>query len=296
MDRDIRPSEEQVIAKWRELEFDSLEPVDVGSVWVSTDPAGSDVDVVISEVPVSVEGASTPKYIDIVVVHDLPVENLKDLIYETIDAWSIEDPENPSLNDSGRYIRNLFAVFDPDDRAVSLYEAKVKLHFKAIGQLLSYKDAFGQYYSDIVGLEIRKCGLIYWEADEMCLRTAEQRGFELCQVEFETSELRAEREDSTEFAGVSTSEESQQAQRYSNASNRPDPRVSSSGLETRFPSPRIREEFVILESHRLSQDNSVSPGAYYDDFASDLLGDHVLMSREEFVRAKESPSSTGIGR
>lgn len=81
---------------------------------------------------------------------------------------------------------------------------------------------------------------------------------------------------------------------------RPDPRFASQVLQRRFPQPQIQSEFARLESARRNledaQDEDISPGRFYDEFAERVLGSNVIMTREEFVEAEQSSDATGTFR
>lgn len=87
--------------------------------------------------------------------------------------------------------------------------------------------------------------------------------------------------------------------RQPRAEGRPDPRFGRANLVDRFPSPHFRDEFVRLETARRNfmdeQDREMEPREFFEQFATQVLGQHFALTLEEFVEAEQSPSSTGQG-
>lgn len=72
--------------------------------------------------------------------------------------------------------------------------------------------------------------------------------------------------------------------------------LSQTALAQRFPQPTAREQFQRMEAARRNHedrlDRDVLPGPFYDRFADEIIGKRQILSRQEFVDARESPDTT----
>jgi len=150
-ERDKVPPEDDIIEQWAENNYPQKR------YW--------------QEVPVQTPTLrSNTKRIDVVLFEDWPFPS------EQVFKTKMRLHGMSKRSDEKRKIESILSEFEQETIEVRIFEAKRKLNFKSIGQILAYSEFFPEHYKHIADIEVVEKGIIYGQEDEMCFKTAERYG------------------------------------------------------------------------------------------------------------------------
>jgi len=131
----------------------------------------------LTEVPISTVESNSIKKADILVVTNSYPITLNEFVTNSIQRSN-------SLNTSGEdRVRTLFSQLKENAINVRIFEAKKKLNFKSIGQILSYSELLPAYYGEEIDINVVEKGIIFAEGDPFCRSVAEKYNIQLSQVD-----------------------------------------------------------------------------------------------------------------
>ena len=178
MTSDWPPSEQAVIEQWTEQHYpDHMYCEEVPVRNVTEDPF--DIEVDGSEV--------AAKKADLILLPSPSPqvrEEIQEYVLNTGKGVEYDDDQNAVIpSDDAVLLEATLANWPDDSIPVQIFEAKQKLGYSALGQIIVYAQHFPKQYAGLgTDIEIVEAGLIYSTGDEMIERSAENLDLTTYQV------------------------------------------------------------------------------------------------------------------